>query len=364
MTLSQTSAIPLKVKRTFRQQAQALTLPLGLVSLFVATCYSLTIGASDLDAPKVLAWGLEQIGGPDAHLTSLQELVLVKIRLPRVLLAILVGSTLAVAGVMMQGLFRNPLADPGIIGVANGAALAAVTAITLSSFLPIWLMDTAGAALLPLAAFLGAASATLLLYRAATQGGQTNVATMLLAGIAFSAIAGAFTGVVVFNSNDDQLRDFTFWTMGSLGGATWERIVILAPLCLLMLLAMPLLSRGLNALLLGEAEAYHMGIDTQKTKRAIILLTAAGVGGAVATAGIIGFASIIVPHVLRQIIGPDHRVLLPASAIGGAFLLVLSDMIARTIVAPAELPIGIITAIIGAPVFLSILLSRRRQMQF
>jgi iron complex transport system permease protein len=259
----------------------------------------------------------------------------------------------------MQGLFRNPLADPGIVGVGAGAGLGAVLAIVLGGMLPVSVAAIVGVHLVPVAAFLGGWAATLLLYRVATRGGQTSVATMLLAGIALGALAGALTGILVYLADDTQLRDLTFWGMGSLAGASWAKLAASLPLILPVLLLSPLLGRGLNALALGEAQAAHLGIHVERVKRLAIVGVAAAAGAAVAVAGGIGFIGIVVPHLLRLATGPDHRYLLPNAALLGASLLVGADMIARVIVSPAELPIGIITATIGAPVFLWILLKRR-----
>jgi len=335
----------------------------GLVALLgVATGASLAIGAVTIAPGQVLAILSEQVGLtlPWAYETR-QELVLTGIRLPRVLLAIGVGGGLAVSGAVMQGLFRNPLADPSLIGVSSGAALAAVVAIVLgSTVLGAW-TDTLGAFLLPAAAFAGGVIATLVVYRLATREGRTSVATMLLAGIAINALAGAGTGLMIFIADDDQLRDLTFWTLGSLGGATWERLAVVGPCLLGGMLVAPLLARPLNALLLGEGEALHLGINTERVKKLVIVLAALVVGAAVAVSGIIGFIGLVVPHLLRLAVGPDHRVLVPGSALLGGALLLGADLLARMIVAPAELPIGIVTALLGAPFFLWLLLRDRKR---
>lgn len=294
-----------------------------------------------------------------AGLGARDQLILVDIRLPRLAMGMLVGAALAVSGVLMQGLFRNPLADPGIVGVGAGASLGAVLAIVMGGSLPLAFTATIGQWLIPLAAFLGSWVVTLTLYRIGTRGGQTSVATLLLAGIALGALGSALTGALIYKANDAQLRTLTFWSMGSLAGANWSKVMVGLPLILPVLLLSPLLARGMNNLSLGEAQARHLGTDVQRIKRLAILAVAASVGVAVALAGGIGFVGIVVPHLLRIAIGPDHRYLLPNAALLGGTLLVAADMIARTIVAPAELPIGIITALIGAPVFLWILLQRR-----
>lgn len=286
-------------------------------------------------------------------------LVVLNIRLPRVLLGLLVGAALAVSGALMQGLFRNPLADPGLVGVSAGAGLAAAATIVLGDrFLTGTLMKLPFAAL-PFGAFCGGLASTLVLYLIATRQGRTSVATMLLAGVALGALSGALTGLLAYLSDDRQLRDLTFWSLGSLGGASWTKLSAVAPIVLPLLLLMPLLARGLNGLMLGEAEAYHLGIPVQRIKAMAIVLVAFAVGASVAAAGMIGFVGIVVPHLIRLAIGPDHRLLLPLSALGGAMLLVAADIVARLIVAPAELPIGIVTAAIGAPFFLWLLLRRQ-----
>ena len=283
------------------------------------------------------------------------EAILLSIRLPRVLLGILIGSGLAVAGAAMQGLFRNPLADPGLIGVSSGAAVAAVATIVLGATALDFATRTLGTFALSIAAFGGGAATTLVVYRLSLVHGSVSVSTMLLAGIAINAVAGAVTGIFTFVADDAQLRSLTFWSLGSLGGATWPAVAAAAPLTGLATLAALRYARPLNALLLGEAEAGHLGCDVQRLKRSVVLLAAMSVGAAVAVAGIIGFVGLVVPHLLRLTLGPDHRILLPGAALLGASLLLGADLIARTLVAPAELPIGIVTAIIGGPFFMYLL---------
>jgi iron complex transport system permease protein len=262
----------------------------------------------------------------------------------------------------MQGLFRNPLADPGLVGVSAGAGLAAAATIVLGDRLLAGLIGKLPFAALPAGAFLGGLLTTSLLYLIATREGRTSVATMLLAGVALGALAGAMTGFLAFLSDDRQLRDLTFWSLGSLGGASWTKVWVVAPVILTLLALTTFLARGLDALSLGEAEAWHLGVPVQRLKLAIIILTAVAVGASVAAAGLIGFIGIVVPHMLRLIIGPGHRALLPLAALSGAALLVAADTIARIVVAPAELPIGIVTAAIGAPCFLWLLLRGDRSL--
>ncbi len=328
-------------------------------ALFLAMGCSLFIGPSSVDLSSILGKLLYGGASENALLNARESLILFDIRLPRTLLGCLVGAGLAVSGAMMQGLFRNPLADPGLVGVSSGASLAAVMVIVLSSSVLAPVAGLLSYYTLPLAAFIGGLATTSGLYVISSRGGRTSVATMLLAGIALAAITGAVTGLLIFMSTDDQLRDFTFWSLGSLGGATWTSVLVCAPFVLVILLAIPLVAKALNALVLGEAEALHMGISVQRVKRLIILLVACATGATVAVSGAIGFVGLVAPHLLRLTIGPDHRYLLPAAACGGAVLILLADMAARIVVAPAELPIGIIMALIGGPVFISILLRQR-----
>ncbi|MFC3612527.1 FecCD family ABC transporter permease [Lutimaribacter marinistellae] len=331
-------------------KARRLTLVL-LALLAAAGIAGLAIGAAGTSLWSALG---DLLNGREMSLRD--RVVLWDIRAPRVLMGMLVGAALAVSGAVLQGLFRNPLADPGIVGVSAGASLGAVSAIVLGGMLPF--AAALGNWLVPLAAFAGSWIATMVLYRIATRAGRTSVATMLLAGIALTALTMALTGMIVYIADDAQLRDFTFWNMGSLAGATWSKLAA-APLILLPLLAAPALAHGLNGLALGEAAAGHIGIPVQRLKSAAILTVAAATGAAVAASGGIGFVGIVVPHLLRLTSGPDHRCLLLNSALLGAALLLLADLVSRTIIAPAELPIGIITAVIGGPFFLFILLRQR-----
>ncbi|WP_095587235.1 FecCD family ABC transporter permease [Actibacterium ureilyticum] len=327
----------------------ALSVLLAGISLF-----SLTYGASDTSLLAALG---DWVQGRELSLRD--RVVLFDIRMPRLVMGVLVGAGLAVSGAVLQGLFRNPLADPALIGVSSGASLGAICAIVLGGYLPARMADFLGYYTVPAAAFIGAWAATMVLYRVSTRRGRTSVATMLLAGIALGAMTNAMAGMLIFIADDAQLRDLTFWSLGSLGGATWSKVFAAGPMIVLLLLAAPLLSTGLNGLALGEAAAGHLGIPVQRVKNLSILGVAALTGAAVAISGGIGFVGIVVPHLLRLVIGPDHRFLLPNAALLGASLLLLADVISRTMVAPAELPIGIITAVIGAPFFLWILLRRR-----
>lgn len=328
--------------------------------LIVVAVLSITQGASDLSASRLADAFFKWLGGSEGIISRKDSVILFDIRLPRLALGLLVGAALATSGACLQGLFRNPLADPGIIGVSAGATLAAIIAIVLGNSIFAPLEAILGSYLLPVFAFLGSLFTTILLYVIATSQGQTSVATMLLAGIALAAILGAGAGLLTYISDDQQLRDLTFWSMGGLGGATWGKVLTCLPFIAISLFAIPFFAKGLNALLLGDHQARHIGIPVQSLKRYLVVCIALAVGAAVSVSGTIGFVGIIVPHVLRLIIGPDHRFLLPASALLGAILLIVADMVARTIAAPAELPIGIIMSAIGGPFFLWLLLKNKR----
>lgn len=325
----------------------------GLVAVAIV---SLGIGAVPLRVERVaeVLWMGREAARGDPMLMR-DAVIVLDIRLPRMFVGLLVGAALATAGALLQGLFRNPLADPALVGVSSGSALAAAAVIVLGHRFAVG-PGPLPFAFLPIASFVGALAATFLLYAIATRRGRTSVATMLLAGVALAALAGSGTGFLAFLSDDRQLRDLSFWTLGSIGGATWTKLWTIAPLIGVSLAVAVFLARALNALILGEAEAFHLGIPVERVKRMTILAVALGVGAAVATAGLIGFVGLVVPHVIRLVVGPDHRLLLPASALLGAGLLLAADMAARVVVAPAELPIGIVTALIGAPYFLWLLL--------
>ncbi len=288
-------------------------------------------------------------------LTSAQQAVLYNIRLPRIALAVIVGVSLAVSGAAMQGLFRNPLADPGLIGISSGAALAVAVVIVLSGGA---LSGLLGLYILGTAAFVGGLLTCLAIFRFARLNGQFSVTYMLLAGIAITALTGSGIGFLTYISTDQQLRALSFWTMGSVGGALWPAVGVAATVIFPVNMILIHNAQKLNILLLGEEEAKHLGIETEKLKRLIIVCTALSVGVAVAVSGLIGFVGLVVPHLIRLTIGPDHRLLLPASALLGAVLLLIADSVARTIVTPAEMPVGILTSLIGGPFFLWLLVKQ------
>jgi iron complex transport system permease protein len=342
-----------------RSQRAQIVLVLLCVALVFTAAFGVSSGASDASAFAVLKDWLLQGTGADAVLTERDRIIIYDIRLPRVAMGIMVGAGLAVSGAVMQGLFRNPLADPGIVGVSAGASLGAVSVIVLGTTVLAPVTALLGIYALPLAAFVGSLAVTMVLYKVATRRGQTSIATMLLAGIALGAMATALTGLLIFVADDRQLRDLTFWSLGSLAGATWTKVFAAGSIVAAALAVSPFFARGLNALALGESSAAYLGVPVQRLKYAAILMVSAATGASVAVSGGIAFVGIIVPHLLRLLIGPDNRYLLPCSALLGACLLLLADALSRTIVAPAELPIGIVTAAAGGPFFLWILLRKR-----
>jgi len=347
-----------------REQIAGATIAMLAVLLVLVALFSLATGPIQLpalDMIKGLISGSYALDDPEA---LRNKIVLLDIRLPRVLLGALVGAALAVTGAVLQGLFRNPLADPGIVGVSAGAGLGAASFIVLGSTTLAPIAAVLGIYAVPLAAFFGGLATTWLLYKIGTRGGITSIATLLLAGIALGALAGAVTGLLVYVADDQQLRDLNFWGLGSLAGASWEKLLSAGPIIAVSFVTVFCLTRGLNGLMLGEAAAQHIGIRVQRLKNLAIVSVAAATGASVAVSGGIGFVGIVVPHLLRLTIGPDHRYLLPASALLGASLLILADTVSRTLVAPAELPIGILTAFAGAPFFLWILLRKKGPVGF
>ncbi len=334
-------------------------IPLGLVLLLGAMLAGILLGPARITAAGLMATLADALGVaplPAEH--ARDAAVLGVVRAPRVLMAALIGAGLGAAGAAMQGLFRNPLADPGLIGVSAGAGLAAVAAIVLGGSVFGAAAGLLGLWLLPLAAFVGGLVATLLMARLGTVGGVTSVATLLLAGVAVNALAGALTGVLIFMADDRQVRDITFWTLGSLAGARWAQVPVVLLLVGLPAVLLCLLARPLNALLLGEAEAFHLGVRVEAVKRVAVVLAAIAVAAGVAFTGLIGFVGLVVPHLIRLGFGADHRLVLPGAALLGGALLVLADLAARSLAAPAELPVGVVTALLGAPFFLWLL--RRR----
>ncbi len=331
----------------------------GLVGLLMLVVLGALGSGAMATSPIQVVAILSELVGFDAFpwvSHEAESAVVLYVRLPRILLGVLVGAAIATGGAALQGLFRNPLADPALIGISAGAALAVVAVTVLGNLLSVALRDTVGGMLLPAAAFFGASATALAVYRLSSVGGRTVISTMLLAGIAINAFAGAATGLCIYMADDDDLRTITFWTLGSLGGASWPTLALCAPFTVVGIAAIQRFGVALNAIALGEIEAVHLGIDVEHVKTCLLLAVAGSVGAAVAVSGIIGFVGLVVPHLIRLLIGPDHRRVLGASAALGAVLLTIADTAARTLVAPAELPLGVLTAFLGAPFLMWLLL--------
>lgn len=329
--------------------------------LLLVILLSVSTGAVQITVDEIFSILLHKFGGSEEGFTKQTEVVLWSIRLPRVVLSVFIGAALAISGASLQGLFRNPLVEPGLIGVSNGAALCAIIVIVFAKHLPAQLSAVFGTYLLPFSAFLGSLLVTLLAYRISQRHGKTDIALLILAGVAINALTAALIGLVIYYADDTALRTFTFWSLGDLGGASWQKIgfslfVIAIPVALLTFYY-----GALDALALGEAEAAHLGIHVERVKYTVIILSALAVGASVAMAGTISFVGLVVPHMIRAVVGPGHRLLLPSSILLGAALLTLADLLARTIVAPSEIPIGVITALIGAPFFIFLLLQSKQK---
>jgi iron complex transport system permease protein len=349
-----------------------LLVALGLVALASATVGPVALGVWTVTKASLNAVGLpagasvsvagaELLGAdlpvpvPELHyvypfdfpVPDTAETIVRRLRLPRIALAAVVGFALASAGAVMQGFFRNPMADPSIIGVSSGAAVGAVATIALPLALPFGLQA---------AAFAGALVTAFAVYLVATDGGRTPVATLLLAGVAVQAFLGAAVSFLLLQAGE-SLEQAVFWLMGNLHNSTWSEVEVTLPLALAAFAVLLVYARDLNAMLLGEEDARAVGVGVERTKRLLLAVSSVITAAAVAVAGVIGFVGLVVPHVMRLVVGPDHRILLPTSALAGATFLVATDTVARA--NPAQLPVGIVTAALGAPFFLYLL--RRRE---
>jgi iron complex transport system permease protein len=331
---------------------------LGSLVVVLLVTIALALASGVVQVPLSALWRIASALLSGESLEGVPERVFVAIRLPRALLAVLTGAGLGAAGAAMQGLFRNPLADPGLMGVTAGASLATALIVVVGGAAQE--SGVLGLLLLPCAAFVGALGATFLIWSFAQRAGAVRLTTLLLAGIAVNAVAFAGVGFLTFIASDAQLRELTSWNLGSLNGATWRGVAASTPFVLLCVLGLPRMARALNALALGEEDAGYLGIDVERTKRLVLVLVSLGTGATVAFTGAIGFVGLVVPHLVRLAIGPDHRALLPASALLGAIVLTLADTVGRVVAAPSELPVGVVTALLGAPFFLWLLRAARR----
>ena len=325
---------------------KSLTVLLGLIAALV-----LALACAAMSGAVEIPWSVLSAlaSGRADDVPPILRQVLLEIRLPRVIFSAVAGAALAVTGVAMQALFRNPLAEPGLVGISSGGALGAVAAIVLTA---------GGFFVIASAAFAGSLAATLLAYLLGRR--HPGMAGLLLAGIAVNAIAGSAIGLLTYTADDRQLRDLTFWSLGSLAGGTWQIVGFLGPWTLALLAWLCMQWKALNALLLGEREAAHLGYALKPLRRRLMVVIALVIGPLVAVTGGIGFVGLVVPHLVRMVLGAHHRYCLLVSAVGGALLLVLADWLARIVVVPAELPIGLVTSLVGGPFFLWLLLRMRR----
>lgn len=329
-----------------------------LIILPVTMIVAMGMGAFYIPVRDVLVLLGQKIGlASSVAVDDIYGDVLFIVRLPRVLMGVLVGAALGISGAAIQGIFRNPLAEPGLIGISAGASLFAVLIIAFETVLFVGLSELIGYYLLAFGAFAGAGITSLLVYQLSRKKGRPRVTTMLLAGIAINAFAGALTGLITYMADEQQLRTITFWMLGSLGGATWENVAAVTPFILIPLLLLPFFSKALNAFALGESQADLLGMRTDRVKRWVVLLSTMAVGASVSVSGIIGFVGLLVPHTVRLMGGVEHKYVLVSSALFGALILTVADILARVLAAPVELPIGVITALLGTPVFLYILLT-------
>ena len=335
---------------------------LVLVSIFLI---SVTFGPVFISLKQIFQILLHNSGFninlEENSITKIQEVVLLNIRFPRILLAILVGLGLGISGAILQGLFRNPLVDPGFIGVSSGAAVGAMIAIMFSHIISVYFMASLVPFLLPILAMIGSFVTTILIYNVSKVANKTNIMVMLLAGIAINALSGSIIGLFVSVSSDTELRSFTFWTLGGLDNADWGILLILSFFIIIPSFIVYRMRKQMDIFMLGDAEAHHLGLDVEYLKKKIILISSMIVGISVAFCGMIGFIGLVTPHLVRLFIGSNHKYLIPGSALLGAILLSVSDLISKTIIAPAQLPVGVVTSAIGAPFFVWLIISQKNR---
>lgn len=334
---------------------------LSVLLLAVLAVISLYMGVYEFEKHSIIDV-FKGIINNDGSIGAAERFVLLDLRLPRIVMGILIGSALAVSGTCLQGMFRNALATPDLIGITAGSSLFAAVAIVLGSYIKPYIPQVLHYSFLSFMAFIGALLTMMLVYRISTIGGRTNVVMMLLTGVAITAMGFAVMGLLIYFSKDEELRDLTFWNMGSLGGATWIKNGILATVIAVSFFFLINKGKALNAMMLGETDAQHLGIPVERVKKQIIVLTALMVGTCVGFAGTITFMGLIVPYILRLIFKSNYHYILPMSAIFGSILLLIADTISRTIAPPSEIPIGVLTAFMGAPIFITILIRNRNTM--
>ncbi|WP_415326512.1 FecCD family ABC transporter permease [Chryseobacterium sp. MMS23-Vi53] len=332
---------------------------ISAILLVILAVWSLNTGVYDFGGKSAFEVLGKVITG-DSTLSLSDKYVVWDVRAARIIMAILIGSMLSVSGTSLQGLFRNPLATGDLIGLTAGATLMAAITIVLGGYFKEYLPEVIQFSLVGIAAFIGSLLAMLLVYRISTSGGKTNVVMMLLTGVAITAIGFSIVGFLIYISKDEQLRDLTFWNMGSLAAATWTKNIVLAVVLIISYAILLPKGKALNAMMLGEKDAQHLGINVERLKKQIVVIVSLMVGSCVAFSGTIGFVGLIVPYILRLLFKSNYNFILPLSAIFGSILLLTADTISRSIVQPSELPIGILTAMMGAPIFIAILLKFKK----
>lgn len=343
------------------KKSQYNTLFIGiLIALVALVIYVSTLGVANISFLDSLKIMLERIPGLGRYFSTEEipnthRVIVWQIRLPRIFLAAIVGMGLSVVGATFQGMFKNPMADPYVIGVSSGAALGATIAIVLglSRF-------TGGLGYVNLLAFIGAIVTVTLVYNIARIGNKVPTITLLLAGIAVSALLSSIISVLMI-FNRDKIESIVFWTMGSVAAASWKHVFTLLPIVLVGTLLIICYARDLNLLMVGDDTAKNLGVEVDKTKRILLVISSVIIAFSVSVSGIIGFVGLIIPHAIRMLVGPDHRVLIPFSALGGAIFLILTDTLARTIIAPTEIPVGAVTAIFGSPYFIYLLYKTKKK---
>ena len=350
-----------------KDQKNKIIFSLGFFSLIIISLISTTIGPVKISILQIVDILFDSIN-INTNLSSSEisqafKTVVIDIRLPRILMGIIVGIALGISGAILQGLFRNPLIDPGFIGVSSGAAIGAMFVIMFSQLIAIE-NNFYIQFLLPVFAMSGGLVTTILVYKMSQMSGKTNIMAMLLSGIAVNAFSGSIIGFLVYRASDMELRSFTFWTLGSLDNSNWLIVSIAFILILIPIIISTRLRKKLDVFMLGDAEAGYLGLNIEKLKKKIILIAALMVGTTVAFCGMIGFIGLVTPHLVRLIMGPSHKTLIFGSAILGAIILILADFISRIIIAPAQLPIGIITSALGAPFFLWLIVSQKQKIRY
>jgi iron complex transport system permease protein len=334
---------------------------ISAILLVIIAVWSLNTGVYDFGGKSAFEVLGKVIKG-DVNLPLSDKYVVWDVRAARIIMAILIGSMLAVSGTSLQGLFKNPLATGDLIGLTSGATLLAAITIVLGGYFRQYLPEAVQFSLVGIAAFAGSLLSMLLVYKISTSGGKTNVVMMLLSGVAITAIGFSITGFLIYISKDDQLRDLTFWNLGSLAAATWTKNIILGIVLLISYIILLPKGKALNAMMLGEKDAQHLGINVEVLKKQIIIITALMIGNCVAFSGTIGFVGLIVPYILRLLFKSNYTFILPLSAIFGSILLLTADTFSRSIVEPSELPIGILTALMGGPIFIAILVKFKKSL--